>query len=92
MSLFKDQTNATLRLDTKIDLTGATYAGIDYRKPGGTTGSWEGAAEGTVVVYEVQAGDLSEVGEWQLQAKTVIDGKTAKGEIQKLSIVKPLIQ
>ena len=32
MSLYKDQTNVTLRLDTKIDLTGATYAGIDYRE------------------------------------------------------------
>lgn len=92
MSLFKDQTNATIKLDTKIDLSGASYVGIDYKKPDGiSTGSWEGTAEGTQVVYEVVSGDLNQVGVYTLQAKTVIDAKTAKGEIVQLTVSKPLI-
>lgn len=91
MSFFKDQTNATIKLDTKIDLSTASYVGIDYKKPDGTTGSWEGTADGTQVVYEVVSGDLNQVGIYALQAKTVIDGATAKGELVQLTVSKPLI-
>lgn len=91
MSFFLNQTNATFYLDTKIQLDTASEVSIDFKRPDNTTGNWVGTADGTKVVYTVQAGDLNQVGAWKLQAKVVIDGKTAKGEIVDFPILKPII-
>ena len=72
-----------IRADLEIpaeDMATATVCAIKWRKPGGQTGTWVGAADGTAVAYVLQAGDLSEAGEWTMQGYVVLPSGAWRGQ------------
>jgi len=80
-----------LRLNTGVDISGASVARVDYRKPSGATGSFTGAATGTYyVAYTLQSGDIDEDGEWEFQAY-VENTYKLRGNIAKVRAVEALV-
>jgi hypothetical protein len=86
--IFNGQT-FTLSLDTDVDLTG--YDGvIRYKKPNEVSGEWVGTISGDTVSYDVQVGDTSPSGVWEVQAYAT-DGTDHKyGKINVIEIRTPL--
>lgn len=80
MSVFKDQSLLTIRLDTHQDLTGATELKILYVKPDGTKGSWTATADGQVVQYVVNVGDIDQSSYWTFQSYLKVGTKEATGD------------
>ena len=80
MAIFVGQTLLIIELDTLVDLTTATTTDVFYKKPDGTTGTWTGTGSGTVVSYDVQAGDIDQAGVWTFQPFVTIGGESAYGE------------
>jgi hypothetical protein len=82
MAVFETQTLFNLKLDTNIDCSSATTTDIKYVKPNDTEGTWTATVEdSTKLVYQVQSGDLDDVGLWKFQAVVTIGGRTGYGEI-----------
>ncbi len=73
--VFINQTDLTIELDAKVDLTTATEVYIHYKKPSGAEGRWTGTASGTKITYAVEEGDINQAGMWRLQGETLIDSK-----------------
>jgi hypothetical protein len=87
MAIFNTQDLIDIVLDTGQDLVSATVTNIKYIKPDGTTGTWTGAAyDSTKVKYEVQPGDLDDIGLWTLQAIVTIGGRTGYGDLVKMQV------
>ena len=87
MAIFNTQDLIDIILDTGQDLTSATVTNIKYIKPDETTGTWTGAAyDTTKIKYEVQSGDLDDIGLWTLQAVVVIGGRTGYGDKVKMQV------
>lgn len=78
---FVTQTILQLKLRTEYDLSGATWLRIYYRKPDDTTGFFPATASGKFMVYDVQPGDIDQVGKWQFQAKMLKGGEEIQGSI-----------
>jgi hypothetical protein len=78
-NIYVGQSYFDIRLDTKMDLTGASDFKILYFKKDGTEGAWNAQRDGTEVVYEVQPGDIDQAGPMVLQAYAVKDGRAIKG-------------
>lgn len=81
MSVYKTQSYIDVRLDTAIDLTGATVTRVLYKKPSGEKGFWAATVDGQDLVYAVQVGDIDEAGIWSFQSYAEIDGRVALGAI-----------
>ncbi len=68
-----------------VDLTGLTSAQFYFKKPSTTVVTKAAVADPTpttgILRYTTIAGDLDEVGCWQLQAKVVFPGGTWKSDI-----------
>ena len=86
MAIFKNQNLLTLTLQTGIDVSGASSALVLYKKPSGSTGTWTATVSGNDVVYDVQAGDLDEVGTWQIQPKVIVGGEDGYGDIKQMIV------
>jgi len=78
--LFKGDIGVKIVLDALVDISDATVRKIKYKKPDGTTGSWDAALESAMKLSFVTiAGSLNQSGVWWLQ----IYFETASG--QKIS-------
>ena len=73
-----------LRLDTEIDISGASALKIKYKKPSGTIASFTATAyDGTTVRYAFKADsdELDESGNWTFWAwVTMADGRDIPGK------------
>ena len=83
--IYVGQTDLTIILDTKKDLTGVVTAEIAYRKPDGSTGAFDADISDPskgIMQYEItSASEINMNGEWTVWAKTIDgDGKVSIGE------------
>ena len=90
MAIFVNQSLLTLNLDCNIDISAASEVLILYRKPSGVEGQWVGAANVNLATYDVQDGDLDEVGVWKIQPKVTIAGEVGYGEIKPMTVSSPI--
>ena len=67
-----------LRLDTGIDLTGATTIHIDYKNDDGR-GEFTATVDGTHLYYDFETDEITE-GKWQFQTHVVIAGLDYVGD------------
>ena len=90
--VFVGQTLLTIQLDTEYVLTAATKLSVLYRTPTGKVGEWVASigSDNTYIEYEVQDGDLTEPGEWQVQAYAEFATKKIYGEIATMSVYDPV--
>ena len=87
MPIYESQTLFSVILDTTVDITGASSATIKYEKPDGTKGVWEGSIyDTTKVKYDIEEGDLDDVGIWKVQAVVVLGGLTGYGTIRPMQV------
>jgi hypothetical protein len=88
--IYAGQSALRLTLKTFIDLEGIISAIIKYRKPSGTTGSFEAGVGDTargVIFHECIEGEIDMAGWWACWAFiTFADGRTAAGEAAKVFI------
>lgn len=69
MVVYKNDTAVQIILSVGVDIQDATVRRIKYRRPDGYSSYWSASASGTTAItYTTVAGDLSQAGEWQLQA------------------------
>jgi hypothetical protein len=75
-----------ISLDTGVDLTAAISVAILAIRPDGSKVVWIGFGLGTVINYTAQAGDLSQRGDWRLQAQVVLPSGKWSGETVILTV------
>lgn len=85
------QSKLRITLQCGENLTTASNTIMKYEKPSGETGEWSAgisdAAKGTIF-YDVQVGDLDEVGFWKIWAYVTFQGGgSVPGSIYTLEIV-----
>jgi hypothetical protein len=89
MILFTGQSLITIKLDTGIDVSGATMKRMLYKKPSGVKGYFPvTSVEGTtkLVVSNLSPADLNEQGPWEMQAYVEIGGLKGYGKIIKQEV------
>jgi hypothetical protein len=70
MSIFKNQANLTLTLDTGINLSAAGLVEIVAEKPNGDVVIFKGTVINTTkILYNINPADLDIVGNWKFQAR-----------------------
>jgi hypothetical protein len=79
-----------IRLDTEIDLTGATLPKILYTKPTGVNGFWTATIQGTELVHTTNATDIDIPGTWRLQSFVTKNGGSEFGAIVFETFKRPL--
>jgi hypothetical protein len=80
-----------LALNTKLDLSSATVPKIFFRKPDGTTGTWDAAIAGKELIKNFTISEfLDQEGDWFFQPYVEIDGRSAPGDIVKVYVSKPI--
>lgn len=79
---YKPDIGTVIALNTGSVITGATPVSIEVLKPSGATASWSGVvgADTVSVEHTIIAGDLTESGDYIVQAKVVIGGGTYYGK------------
>lgn len=91
-NLHVGEIGVTLKLDTGLDLTGATTLQILAQNPSKQKKTWTASDSGTptdgIVQYDTVSGDLDIAGNWRFQAKVVTGGKTYLGDVAELQIYK----
>jgi hypothetical protein len=82
-AIFKEQSLFVLKLETGINITGATEKKILYEKPDGTKASWEATSveSNTIMCYQLNDGDIDQPGNWKFQSYVVNGGKKGYGLI-----------
>ena len=88
--VFKGQSSLVISLDTGIDLASAINQKILFARPNGEKGEWTATKSGTILSYQLQAGDINRDGMWSFQAYAEIAGKIHFGEIVQRLFLKPL--
>ena len=75
----------TLRLDTGKPLSGATCK-IAYRKPDGTTGTWDATGAGTELNHEVTSAENDTAGTWYFHSYVQFSGETTYTPGERVSL------
>jgi hypothetical protein len=85
----KDTTLGNITFDTSDqDVGNADEVKILYKKPSRAKGYWTPTISGSVLTYDLQAGDLDEVGVWKIQAyKKIGTEETWSKEIKEFEVV-----
>lgn len=78
-NFFIHQGNITITNNTGVSLAGATVTQIIFRRPDGTTGTWNATPSGNTLTYAIQTGDTAVKGNWRLQAYIVNGGQKGYG-------------
>ena len=81
--IYVGQESLLMKLNTNIDLSGASSVKIKYRKPDATEGSWTGTVSGTYVTkaFIADEGELDTAGNWVFWSwATMADGRTIPGK------------
>lgn len=88
--VFRGDIGVELRVDTGIDLSGATVTIIRVKKPNKQSVDWTPSVSGTVLVYTTVAGDLDQKGVYNI-ISYVEFGSTSKhsGEVAEWEIFEP---
>ena len=72
-NIYTGQSELTINLDTKVDLTNANTAIINYIKPNKVKGSWSAIITDTtngIITYEIQSPDTIDIaGFWVFYAE-----------------------
>jgi len=85
--IYVGQVGVEITLDTGIALAGATATKIRAKRPGRGSLLWDASiVESTKVQYTTEATDLSEAGDWCLQAYVEIDGAKGYGETVTMAV------
>jgi hypothetical protein len=88
--VYVGDTGTAIVLDTLQDLTTASLAAIEVRKPNGQTVTWTAAVfETTKVRFVTLAGTFDMAGEWALQAKVTMPAGSWLGEVAPLRVYAP---
>ena len=83
-------TGTAIVLDTLQNISTATLAAIEVRKPNGTLVTWTGAIfETTKVRFITLAGTLDMPGDWAMQAKVTMPAGAWLGEVAMLRVYSP---
>lgn len=97
--IYVNQANAPLRLDTGIDLTGATQLRVLYTKPGGKSKGFWPAVAGvnpdtkllSDLIVTFTNSDLNVNGVWEVESYVLIGGQNAIGNITQIQVEKSLL-
>jgi hypothetical protein len=83
--IYKDS-DFTLLLDTQTNLVGATVS-ILYQSPSGLTGEWAGTVDSTTKISISISKEVNgEAGEWYIQGKVLLAGKTYKTDALRMTV------
>jgi hypothetical protein len=90
--IYAGQTLLTLKLNAGIDVATSTVKRIIYKKPSGTQGYWPAdTIEGnSILTYNIQTGNLDEVGTWSFQVYVEVGGKKGYGHPITVQVNAPL--
>jgi hypothetical protein len=102
MSVFKLQSLLSIILDThkkeertiaesEALLASAAVTNILYTKPNGEKGSWTATVSGTKLIYNVQNGDIDQVGIWKFESYIEVGGLKGFGDIASRQFDRPLL-
>ena len=87
--IYANQTDLTLKLDTKKDITGALSVKMCYTDPLGVSGEWIAEIEDSTIVKYNLVAPLGIVGKWINWAKVVdAQGKISVGEPSNFDVSK----
>lgn len=89
-TVYLNQTDVVLIVETGIDLSTATVHNILYQKKDGTKGVWAGTVSGTKITYNAVAGDFNQLGVWNIQAFTTISGLDNYGTFDQIKVINNL--
>jgi len=82
--IFVGQEALQLRLDTKLDLTGASDLKIKFKRPDGSAGEWGGTLYSTTFIQKSfinDADELNGAGIWTFwTCATMSDGRLIQGK------------
>jgi hypothetical protein len=79
--LFNEQSLLTIRLNTDLDLAGASVTKILVLRPDRSKVEWLASADGRSLMYDVAPGDIDQTGLWQFQAYVEFGGRKGFGKI-----------
>jgi hypothetical protein len=79
---YKPDVGTVVSLNTGTVITGATPVSIEVKKPSGAVASWAGTidADTMSVNHTIASGDLTESGEYILQAKVTLGANVWYGQ------------
>jgi hypothetical protein len=87
--IYANQTDLTLKLETKKDLTNITSVKIAYKNPKGVLGEWTAAVDNAIdgiIKYSIVS-ELKYAGQWVIWAKTIdAQGLISIGESSSLQV------
>lgn len=85
--IYKGNVGASLILDCKTVLTGATSITIEVLKPDGSADSWTATVYNTnYVKYTITTDDFNIAGDYKVQAKFTLSGWTGRGETATFTV------
>jgi hypothetical protein len=88
--VYVGDTGTAIVLDTLQDLTGASLAAIEVRKPSGALLTWTGSVFETTKVRFITLADTLDIpGEWAMQAKVTMPSGSWLGEVALLRVYAP---
>jgi hypothetical protein len=90
--IYKGDIGRKFTLDAEEDISAASVLRIEYIKPDGVTGYWDGSVEDLQYAFYItqSAGDLDQTGTWKLQLYIEINGAVLHGDIEDFHIYKRL--
>jgi hypothetical protein len=91
-TVFVGQDLLNIRLETGYDLSQASLMKVIYKKPSGIIGEWSSniTYDDTVMIYDVQDGNIDENGSWLLQPYIEVAGQKTWGVAQKVKFINPI--
>lgn len=84
-------TKIVLNVTSPDDISAATGQVINYKKPDGTTGTWNAVLEDNTIYYITQLGDIDQAGTWKLQGFMQIGGWQGCSSIAKMTVYSKLV-
>lgn len=88
--VYVGDTGTAIVLDTLQDISTASLAAIEVRKPNGTLLTWTGSVYETTKVRFITLSDTLDLpGEWAMQAKVTMPSGSWLGEVALLRVYLP---
>lgn len=79
-----------LKINTNLDLSGATSLIIKYTGPFYTSGEWVATADGKIAYFDITDLTIDRTGIYKMQLVAVIDGQTKRTGFISATFEKPL--
>lgn len=85
--IYVGDVGTVITLDVGEDVSTATTMDIVYKKPDGTTGTWNATLSGTTKIqYTTVSGDIDESGKWYVHAYIVLPSWSGIGETASFEV------